>query len=225
MAKSEQKIEARRLRLSGRSIKSIAKEVDVSAASVSSWCRDLVLTEDQIQELSKNARDPYYGGRKDRILRQQKDRIEKTEKLFEKGKNNIGRLNTREIMLVGTALYWAEGYKKDNQAGLGSSDPMMMKLYIKWLVDCFGYSVDDLLFRVTVNESHRYRIDKIVGYWSDFLGVDAGRFQKPFYQKVKWKKAYENPENYYGVLRIRPRRSSGLLRTLLGMIEGLKINA
>jgi hypothetical protein len=225
MAKSEKRIIAIQFRKEGRSIKSIAKELLVSPSSVSSWCKEVVLTDAQIKQLEINSKDPHYGRRLDYALKQQKMRLDKTAQLNILGREAVGDLSKRELLLVGTALYWAEGYKKDHQAGLGSSDPLMMKLYVKWLKECFDYSIDDLLFRVTVNEAHAYRIDKIVEYWANIFEIGVDRFQKPFYQHVKWKKVYENSEDYYGVLRIRPRKSIDLLRRIMGMIEGLKNNA
>jgi hypothetical protein len=222
MAKSKEKIKARIFRKSGKSIKWIAHELSVSPGSVSLWCRDVKLTQEQIKQLEKQGRDPYYGKRLENVLKQQQIRIDKTRTLNLEGEKLVGEMNKRELLLVGIALYWAEGYKKDNQAGLGSSDPEMVLMVVKWLVECFGYSKDDLIFRVTVNESHEYRIKEIVQYWAKLLDVDEGEFRKPFYQKVKWKKVYENPGEYYGVLRIRVRRSADFLRKVHGMIDGMK---
>lgn len=224
MAKSEKKILARELRREGLSIKAIARDLEVSHGSVSMWCRDIVLTDEQIRNLESNYRDPNYGKRLHNSLKQQGIRIEKTERLKREGVEEVGELSKRELLLVGIALYWAEGYKKDSQVGLGSSDPKMMQLYVRWLKECFDYSTGDLMFRVTVNESHEYRIDQIVQYWADLFGIDKSDFQKSFYQKSKWQKSYEHPEEYFGVLRIRVRKSSDFLRKIHGYIEGLKVN-
>lgn len=224
MAKSEKKLLAREMRRLGKSIKEIARFLVVSQGSVSIWCRDIVLTSDQLAVLEHNSKDPQYGKRLQNSLKQQGMRIEKTSKLMKEGMNEVGRLSRRELLLVGIALYWAEGYKKDSQVGLGSSDPKMMKLYVKWLKVCFGYSVDDLMFCVTVNESHEYRIVEIIDYWAKLFDVDKSIFQKSFYQKAKWQKIYEHPEEYFGVLRIRVRKSSDFLRKIHGYIEGLKLN-
>ena len=61
-------------------------------------------------------------------------------------------------------------------------------------------------------------------YWSKLTEIPISQFQKPFYQKVKWQKIYEHPENYHGVLRIRVKRSTDFLRKIKGYIEGFKLN-
>ena len=133
MAKFKEKLEARRLRKQGGSIKVIAKKLQVSPSSVSYWCRDVKLSPTQIKILEKRARDPHYGRRLEYALAQQRKRIEKTKKLKEQGRKDIGNLNKRELFLVGAALYWAEGFKKDNQAGFASSDPDMIRLFLSWM--------------------------------------------------------------------------------------------
>ena len=224
MAKFKQKIKARVLRKQGKSIKEIAKLLLVSPSSVSDWCTDIKLTIDQITELERRARDPFYGRRLSYSLAQQAKRLEKTQKLFKEGVMEIGNLSRRELFLTGVALYWAEGFKKDSQAGLASLDPNMIRFYIKWLKECFGYKIDDLSIRVTLNVSHKERIDEIQDYWSKIIGIPTKCFQKPFYQNFVWKKVYENPNEYYGVLRVKVRKSTDFLRKIYGYIEGLRLN-
>lgn len=222
MAKSQEKLEARKLRREGESIKVIAKSLKVSPSSVSSWCRDIKLTSAQIKELERRARDPHYGRRLEYALAQQRKRIEKTKRLRKEGIKEVSFLSKRELFLVGVALYWAEGFKKDSQVGFASSDPKMVKIFLKWLFECCGYNSPDLIFRVGVNISHKHRIQEIQNYWSKITNVSIENFRKPFYQKVKWKKIYENPDEYFGVLRVRVRKSTDFLRKINGWIEGLK---
>lgn len=224
MSKSVQKIEARKLRSEGESIKKIARQLRVSVGSVSVWCRNVKLSSVQKKALEDNARNPYYGGR-GIYLRRLKKRIDsKTEKLKMIGIKKIGKLDKRELFLTGASLYWAEGFKKDSQAGLASLDTKMIQFFLRWLKICFGYQDKDLIFRVTVNISHKYRIIEIEEYWSKVLNIPLDQFRKPFFQNFKWKKTYENPNEYYGVLRVKVRKSKDFLRKIYGFIEGLKLN-
>lgn len=223
MAKTKLKIKAIKLRKKGESIKKIAKLLSVSPGSVSNWCRDVKLTPEQIKMLEENARDPNYGRRLSYSLKQQAERIEKTNRLYKEGIEEVGTLSKRELFLTGVALYWGEGFKKDSQVGLASLSPDIIKFYLKWLKDCFGYNLEDLIVRVTLNISHKHRIDEITQYWSIITGLPLNNFRKPFYQKVAWKKVYEKPNEYYGVLRIKVRKSTDFLRKINGYIKGLSL--
>jgi hypothetical protein len=225
MAKTELKFKARSMRSGGESIKVIAKKLSVSSGTVSLWCRDVKLSQKQLRELERRAHDPNYGKRLENSLKQQKIRIEKTKRLFEEGISQVGKLNKRELFLAGIALYWAEGFKSDSQAGFCNSDPNMIKFFLTWLKTCFGYKNSDFRLRVGLNESFRDKTNEIEDFWARLTIIDKENFQKPFYQKVKWQKQYDHPENYHGVLRIRVRKSTDFLRKICGYINGLSLNS
>lgn len=221
MAKSKERIKAMELRSNGESIKSIAKKLNVSSASVSTWCKHVVLTQDQLRILEKNAHDPNYGKRLQNSLKQRRQKEIKIKNLLNLGEKEIGELTKRELFLVGVALYWAEGFKKDTQVGFANSNLEMINLYLKWLYECCNVKNEDLITRVTVNISHKNRINEIEKYWSNSTKIPIENFRKPFYQQFKWKKIYENPSEYYGVLRIKVRKSLDFLRKIHGWIKGL----
>jgi hypothetical protein len=225
VAKFDEKIKARKLRRGGESIKIIAKKLKVSPGSVSVWCKDIVLSHQQIKNLENRYRDPHYGRRQQYLKKIKTKKEQKILKLRNAGIKDVGKLSKRELFLVGASLYWAEGFKKDNQAGLASSDPKMINFYIKWLKNCFGYQDKDFIPRVTINISHKKRAKEIQKYWVNTTGISEHYFQRPFYQNFKWKKTYENPNDYYGVLRIKVRKSTDFLRKIHGWIEGLKLNS
>jgi predicted transcriptional regulator len=225
MAKFKEKYEAEKLRKQGFSIKDIAKELKVSSSSVSLWVRDIILSSEQYRDLENHKRDPYYGRRLDYLNKIKSETDKKVERLKREGIKEVGTLSSRELFLIGVALYWSEGFKKDSQVGFSNSDPSMINIFIKWLKEYFGYAVDDLIPRVAVNISHKNRIDKIQKHWSMVIGIPIENFQKPYYQNFKWKKVYNNPNSYFGILRIRVRKSKDFLRKIHGYIDGLRLQA
>ncbi|MBI2066202.1 hypothetical protein HYT60_01735 [Candidatus Woesebacteria bacterium] len=224
MSKSVQKIRARELRKQGQSIKEIAKKLKVSPSSVSTWCRDIELTPKQTKTLEERARDPYYGRRGVYLASLKRKQNLKINKLIKEGAKEIGNLTKRELFLVGVALYWGEGFKKDKQAGIANQDPKIINMFIKWLQVCFGYRKTNLVARVIINSSHKSRAGEIQHYWSKQTGIPMEQFRKPTLQTIIWKKKYENPNDYYGVLRIKVRKSADFLRSIYGFIAGLKAN-
>jgi len=222
MAKSILRLKSRVLRKRGLGIKTIAHQLEVSSSTVSLWCRDITLTPKQIQMLQKNAHDPFFGKRLEYIQKQQEKRIEKIRFLKEKGVKDVGQLSKRDLFIGGINLYWAEGFKKDNLVGFANSDPNMIKIFILWLTNCCNITQDRIKCRLGVNESYKQKTKELELYWSKALHIPLAQFQKPYIQKVQWKKLYDNPENYHGVLRIRVSKSIDLLRKIHGWIEGIK---
>ncbi|HBC73170.1 MAG: hypothetical protein UX91_C0007G0088 [Candidatus Amesbacteria bacterium GW2011_GWB1_47_19] len=224
MAKTRQKTEARHLRSEGKSIKEIARDLAVSTSTASLWCRDIKLTPEQISQLEKNSRDPYYGRRLSYALKQQAYRLTKEKLIRSEAKNMLINLSAREKLLAGTALYWAEGFKKDKMAGFANSDPEMINFIIEWLINSLSVSKDLIRLRVGINESHSHRVEEIEKYWSEITSIPNTQFYKPFFQKTSWKKTYDHPENYFGTLRIRILKSTDLLRKIKGLIMAVKYN-
>lgn len=224
MAKSKLRLKARELRTQGVGIKMIAQQLGVSSSTTSLWCRDIELTSDQIQILEQRHRDPHYGRRLSYTKLQQANRIKRIELLRKEGIKDTKNLSKKSLFFAGISLYWAEGFKKDNQVGFANSDPDMVRFFIRWLVECCDVPKERLKFRLGVNEQYREKIKIMEAYWADSLGVSLSQFQKPFFQKVAWKKMYDNPELYRGVLRVRVSKSTDLLRKIHGWIEGLRMN-
>ncbi len=223
MAKTILKRKARILRKQGLGVKTIAHKLHVSSSTVSQWCKDIELTPDQVATLKIRQRDPYYGQRLIYVKKQQATRQEKITRLSQEGIDEIGKLTKRELFIAGIALYWAEGFKKDNQVGFANLDQRMARFYIKWLHVCCDIPKNRLKIRVGANEAYKDAIKDLELYWSRMLSIPREQFQKPFFQKVKWKKQYDHPENYHGVIRIRVSKSTDLLRKIHGWIEGLKL--
>jgi hypothetical protein len=223
MAKSKLRIEARNLRRLGEGIKTIAHKLGVSSSTVSLWCRDIVLTRDQIKELENRSHDPNYGRRLIYTQKQQQACKQKIANLFKEGIKEVGLMSKRDLFIAGVSLYWAEGFKKDNLVGFSNSDPEMIMLFIKWLEVC-GVIKDRLKFRLGVNESYRNNVQNIEAFWRNYLNINSSQFQKPFFQKVKWQKKYDNPEAYHGVLRVRVSKSTDFLRKIHGWIAGISNN-
>lgn len=220
---TEIKIKAKQLRKGGLSYNAISEKLSLPKSTVRLWCKDVELTKSQLLQLIKNSKDPFYGRRKDHVEKQIKTKNQTVKRLFDKGFKEIKQLSKNELFLVGIALYWAEGFKKDSQVGFANSDHRMINLFMKWLKKCCLIDKEDLLPRVTINSAHAYRIDKIEEYWSIKTNIPLTQFRKPFYQNVKWKKEYKNQDDYYGVLRIRVRKSLNLLRKIHGWIAGMSV--
>lgn len=209
------------LRKKGKSIKQIAKLLGVSVSIVSLWCREVELTAEQKEKLKR---------RKVRIRHLRRlakqshlEKVIRVKKLIEEGQSEIKLLTYQELFLTGLALYWAEGFKsiKEGRLGFCNSDPMMIKFMIQWFRKALKIKQEDFILRTEFNVSHKDRVEKIKSFWSKTTGISLDQFEKPFYHRSNWLRDYSKRGNYYGVLRIRVRKSSELLNKTRGWIKGL----
>ncbi len=210
-----------KLRKTGKSIKKIAKTLSVSVSIVSIWCRGVKLTELQKEKIKRRK----VGIRHLRRLAKQShlEKILRLKKLFDEAFSEVKPLNNQEVFLTGLALYWAEGFKsiKEGRLGFCNSDPKMIKFMMNWFEKALKIKREDFTLRVEFNESHKDRTKEIQTFWAKLTSIPLNQFGKPFYQRSNWLRDYSNRGKYYGVLRIRVRRSGELLNKTRGWISGL----
>ena len=173
--------------------------------------------------MTKELYEKLQAGRKKYQTERTKNRLIFEKNIFDEGIIEIGKLTKREMFLIGVSLYWAEGFKHKDESSLGlaTMDINMAKFYIAWLRECLDVDKSRLSFRVTANILYENRISEMEKYWSDNLGVKISQFVKPFYQKSKQNRDYPNSDKYFGVLRIRVRKSINILRKMRGWMVGV----
>lgn len=222
MAKFKEKLEALKLRRKGWSIGSIAKHLKVGKGSVSTWCSDLELTKEQKNFLKQKM---IKAGHRGRMIGAEINRKKKENTIAfyqESGKKDIGKLSKRDIFIMGVALYWAEGSRKNNRLAFVNSDPDMIVLMYKWFQVVMCVKKEEFMPRIFINEMHKPRITKVINFWSSLLNLPKRQFGNPVFLKMKQKKVYENYNSYFGVLALGVSKGTNLKYRILGLIDALK---
>src|SRR3989344_4418561 len=141
----------------------------------------------------------------------------KNEKRRESSAKEVGSLSKRDVWLLGLAVYWRERFlnKSDEDLIKGvrftSSDPSLIKLFLKWLREIGGLSNEENVFDLFV-KNRKARAD-FVKYWAAITSYPAEDFTRVYVQKMKAK---------FGLLRVRVRASSMLARQVSGWIHGIE---
>ncbi|MBI5754048.1 helix-turn-helix domain-containing protein [Candidatus Peregrinibacteria bacterium] len=224
MAKYKHRLKAREFRKRGESIKEIAKKIGVSKSTVSLWCNDIKLSRKHEKNLAKRKLDGMSMGRLMGAKARRDKKLSLVKLAFQEAKEEINSLSRRDILIAGASLYWAEGSKSESTFGFMfiNSDPKMIFFMKKFLNNIFHINDKDIACTIQINKIHKRRIKKVLNFWSDLLQLPISQFNKPSYIKIKPKKIYENHESYFGILRLRVRKSANLKYKILGLIEALK---
>jgi hypothetical protein len=203
------------------SIKAIAKNLGVSRGTVSLWCEDIELTEEQRKKLIGDDKRGGAIGRSRAAISIKNERLNRVEKYMREGRLLVGDLSERDLLIAGIALYWAEGSKKGRETKFINSDPLMIKIWLKWLEQFADVQLEDLIFRIGINQIHESRISDVIQFWTNVVGVGENQFRKTSYKKVLNHKIYSNFESHYGTLMVTVRKGTNLNYEILGMIEAL----
>ena|SRR3989344_1187682 len=226
MAKSASRLLALKMRREGESILEIAEKLGVSKASASLWCRNIELTRRQKDRLFRNK---LKGGLKGRLIGAEVNKNKRLRNIKEQetiARNIVGDLTSRDMLMLGIALYWGEGTKNPNTSGttITNSDPATVLFAQRWFEQL---GVKREMFRpyIFINEMHKPREKTLLNFWSHYLDIPTSQFARTVFLKTKSRKIYENPNSYYGVLALRVRKSKTLKYRILGLIETCKEKA
>ena len=71
-------------------------------------------------------------------------------------------------------------------------------------------------FEMTLHKTHRKRLNEVKRFWSKTTGFPIRNFSKVYFKRNRIKKTNRKntEEKYYGVLKIKIRRSSDLVRRI-----------
>jgi transposase len=219
-AKDALRVRARELRSEGRFYPEIAAELGVSKSSVSLWVRDLPRPKPDYASRPQCSADAL--ARMNAARSQRAEAKRREQKLTARAQ--VSGVSERELLLLGTALYWAEGSKdkpwaRSEQVRFINSDPDVVRVYLRWL-DVLGVPEADRTYRLSIHESAD--VDRAVSFWANVVSADPKTFLK-----TTLKRANPNPrrrnlgEGYYGCLVIRVKRSSILYRKIDGWWQGV----
>jgi len=226
MAKSELKIKARKMRRSGKSVKTIAQKLGIAKSTASLWVRDIILSVSQLEKLRKSMIKGSERGRLKGALMQKERRLKLIRDSQRKGIKKIGKLSKREFLIAGLALYWGEGTKKNRrQLRFTNSDPKMITFMLKWFREMFGVKDEGMKLIVGINEIHRKREKQVLKYWSAVTNLPLCQFRKVSFKKVKNHKVYENFNQHFGTLTIDILKPARFYYKIVGLIEALGMPA
>lgn len=221
--KPDLKIKAVELRRSGKTYSEIMSLVPVAKSTLSDWFREVHLSKPQKQKITQKRIEGALRG----ALARKNKRILFSNATQEAAQKEVGRLSKRELWLVGAVLYWAEGTKeKEYHPGNGikftNSDPLMIRLFLKWLQDICYVSLQDLTIEIYLHDSNKHRISEVQEYWKSITGIRNPTAYRLYFKRNKINTKRKNTgQSYYGILCVRVKRSSTLLRKITGWTRGI----
>lgn len=209
--------ECRKLRLDGLSYAEIAAATGVSAGSLSLWLRDLRDAPRVRASSERRARlGPLSAGRNKSAAAsvRREQRVEAAGQL-------LGELTTRDVLVAGVALYWAEGSKAKawrpaaRQVVFTNSDAAVVEVFLAAL-DALGVAAGDRTYRLHIHVSaDPARHER---WWAGRLGVPISSFLPATLKRHNPATVRHNVgDDYHGCLVVRVKRSSALY----DQIEGL----
>lgn len=210
------------MRRRGLSYSEIENRLHVPKSTLSFWLKKIKLTSEQIKKLDN---------KKIEVARANAlKKISKTSRIIEDIKNSsakdIKEISRKELWLIGVVLYWKNGNKSDLKKGVhfSSSDPSMIRLFLKWLKEAGGIKDEEIKFDIFIRRNKKDKnnstVENAVNYWSEITGFSKNHFSSIYFQKAKNTKGKDGQKTWF--LRIKVVQSSMLARQIAGWIKGIQ---
>ncbi|MEK7541047.1 MAG: hypothetical protein AAB529_02315 [Patescibacteria group bacterium] len=209
-----------KLRKQGKSYNEIVKTLGTPKSTLSLWLRNI--------EMSSKIRKKFWDDVKERqaksiadFNRKQAEKArERAKEIQKNAAKNIRNLSKKDLLLVGTALYWGEGSKKTRWVlAFSNSDPLMIKVIMRFFKEVCNIPEEKM--RAIVQIHPNVTSEEAVNYWSEVSGIPKLQFQKT-YTRLSPSSKQKRPPNAlpFGTLRVSVCDYK-ITNTVKGWIQGI----
>lgn len=219
--KTDEKDMAIRLRRRGLSYGEILTQIPVAKSTLSLWLRDVGLAKRQRQMLT----DKKKAGQLRGALARRESAMRESTEIVASARREVHTLGKKELMLIGAALYWAEGTKDKRHNGasgvdFSNTDPRMIVIIIRWLTLCCGVRPSEIYAHLYIHIYQRKNVARAIRYWCSSCQLSESQITGVYFKRHNPRsRRHTYTADYYGTLRVRVRRSSRIIRRILGWID------
>lgn len=222
--------QALKLRLSGKSYTEIQKILGTAKSTLSSWLSRTIIADKHIKQIALRAKQKSFAGLLKHNKNQTLHAIQRTTEIRRKAKNEVDTLDDKNLLVLGAALYWAEGYKRpmvrngrtltSHAVSLTNSDSVLIRAFLRFLR---GYcAVPEEKIKASLRIFPHQNEHEILSFWQRETGISRERFGKT-YRGISKASAHKRPFNRlpYGIIQVHVA-DTDLFHRIIGHIEGIK---
>lgn len=200
------------LRRLGLSYGEIMDLIPVRKSTLATWCRDVKLTEEQVEAL-RIRRPPIPG-----IPRNtQRKRHREIEMITAQAGLEAMHLQDDPFWAMGVVLYWAEGCKTNRRLEMAHSEPEALRLFMRWI---HRYLEPSATFAAALNLHFDNDEMRAKQFWSVQLGISLDEFTKTFVKPDGT--GHRKNHLAHGVCRVSMRKSTNAWITTSTWVEFIK---
>ncbi|MGC9611134.1 MAG: hypothetical protein ABSE68_02875 [Minisyncoccia bacterium] len=190
------------LRTRGRSIPEISRELMISKSTALRYSNEVSI----LPAYKKRWLDRWNSSK----VKSQKH----TEEARKDAEIKLPNLTNKDLIVILSSLYWAEGNKKD--LVLTNTDPEMIKTFLYTLRKIYGIPNDSLKVSLRIYED----LDKkqCLRFWSKITGIMLDNKTT-----VSVLSGHKNGKLSYGMCRVRVKKGGRLLKEILSIINRINL--
>ena len=223
----KEKDRAIELRKEGKSYSQIQEVLHVAKSTLSYWLRDIVLSDESQQKISKRASVTSTKALIERNRQQTVIAKERAIRIQQEAREEATCHMNDPLFVAGVALYWAEGYKRGANGSkwkcvdFTNADPEMVQV----MMDFFRKfcSVEENRFKVQLIAHSNVDMQSAVRYWSILTEIPEAQFIKTCTSLSVRSNQKRGNTLTYGTVHIRVYDVKLFFR-IIGWIDGIKMH-
>ncbi len=213
------KDQAIKLRDEGYSYKMIGEKLGLSLSTMSYWFKGRPYSPNA-EVIDRIRSAPEKGAeirRNSRILHR--------ERMIQQGIVEVGNINRRDLMMLGIGLYIGEGAKSIESVRIMNSDPLVIKLSIRWLKEVCGLGDDNIMISMFLYPDTDENM--CMAYWQRITGLPMSNFRKTSIDRRLDKRKQAKGKLPYGTVQLRVNSNGNrehgvtLFRRIMGWTAGV----
>ncbi|PIV31817.1 hypothetical protein COS33_01195 [Candidatus Wolfebacteria bacterium CG02_land_8_20_14_3_00_37_12] len=188
------KKEALKLRRAGYSYTMIREKLGVSKSTLSNWLINIPFRPNR--EVIKKIGQAKLKS----ALYKQNMKFEDMARMKKEAAEEVGKLSKRDIFMLGIGLYIGEGSKAIEEIRIVNSDPIIIKLAIKWLKKFC--KLEKKHFKIAIHGYPDHNINKLIAFWSKETDLLIEQFGKTIIDTRKNKSLFKKRKLPYGTAHL-----------------------
>ncbi|MBI4992878.1 MAG: hypothetical protein HZC26_01935 [Candidatus Magasanikbacteria bacterium] len=223
----KKKQNAIRLRKRGWSYNEINRSLKIAKSTLSFWLKEVKISQKAKIRIRERVNKTSIAALVHRNKLQTEYARIRALKIRRSSSKTIGRLTNRDLLLIGSALYWGEGYKKGAEGSVWkcvdftNSDPKMVAIMMRFFREVCEVKTEN--FKIQLMLHCGLLAQEAVNFWSKMTKIPTKQFLKVSIINSKKKKKKSKTLLKYGTIHIRVYNVD-LFHKIIGLVDGLKIN-
>lgn len=202
------------LRVSGYSYNYISEKTGISKSTLSGWLAKVPYTPNK-ETIERVGRARAASGASKHKLK-----VESFENAKKLAKKDIGKINRRDLFMLGLGVYIGEGTKFGDQVRVINSNPSIIRLSIKWFKRVCGLRESNFKIRLHIYPDNNE--ENCIKFWSEKVGLPKDSFRKTQIDLRKDKRMLKKGKLPFGTAHLEVK-SNG--KKEFGVFLGRRIRA
>ncbi|MBU2081941.1 hypothetical protein KKH14_00735 [Patescibacteria group bacterium] len=221
---------ALKLRFSGKSYGEINKILGVPKSTLSGWLSKIIISDKYQERIKKLASEKSTTALIKRNKQQTKFAVKRALDIRKRAAKELMSLSKNDLLIMGIALYWAEGYKRPiirngrevtyHAVSITNSDSYLIKVFLKFLREYCNVPKEKIKASIRIFEHQNESL--LLNWWQKETGIPMCNFKKTYYGISKSSMG-KRPFNRlpYGMIQVVVA-DTALFHRIMGYIERIK---